>query len=120
MRSSASTRSVSAVEMLCCSWGIRSANAPSQQSVGWARSITSGNASNQRRTERVEALLRMAEEGWRNQGNLAAPGLIAVFRAMSNWSSGQFPRSTEYAQQALAVLPDDMQERNFQIWRKIG
>jgi len=70
-------------------------------------------------TERVEALLRMAEEGWRNQGNLAAPGLIAVFRAMSNWSSGQFPRATEYAQQALAVLPDDMQERNFQIWRSV-
>jgi LuxR family maltose regulon positive regulatory protein len=70
-------------------------------------------------TERVEALLRMAEEGWRNQGNLAAPGLIAVFRAMSDWRSGQLPRATKYAQQALATLPDNEQERSFQVWHGV-
>jgi LuxR family maltose regulon positive regulatory protein len=69
--------------------------------------------------ERVEKLLQMAEEGWRSQGDSASLGLIAVFRAMSAWRSLQFPRATEYAQQALAMLSEDKQERHFQIWRSV-
>ena len=66
--------------------------------------------------ERVERLLYMAEEGWCRQGDLASLGLIAVFHAMSAWRSVQFPRATEYAQQALAMLPDNEQERHIQVW----
>ncbi|GHP00103.1 LuxR family transcriptional regulator [Reticulibacter mediterranei] len=70
-------------------------------------------------SERVERLLHMAEEGWHRQEDLASLGLIAVFHAMSAWRSVQFPRATEYAQQALAMLPDNEQERHIQVWCSI-
>ena len=77
---------------------------------------TSGSAAV---NERMEKLLHMAEEGWRRQGDLASLGLIAVFHAMSTWRSVQFPHATEYAQMALAMLPDNDQEHHIQVWRSI-
>jgi LuxR family maltose regulon positive regulatory protein len=68
---------------------------------------------------RVEALLRMAEEGWLHQDAPASLGLIPAVRAMSAWRSGQFARAMEYAQQALVRLPDDRQDRRMQQFRGI-
>ena len=68
---------------------------------------------------RVEALLRMAEEGWLHQDDPASLGLIPAVRAMSAWKSGQFARAMEYAQQALVRLPDDRQDRRVQQFRGI-
>ena len=68
---------------------------------------------------RVEALLRMAEEGWLHQDDPASLGLIPAVRAMSAWKSGQFARAMEYAQQALVRLPVDRQDRRVQQFRGI-
>lgn len=68
---------------------------------------------------RVEALLRMAEDGWLHQDDPASLGLIPAFRAMSAWRSGQFARAMEYAKQALARLPSDGQDRRREQFRGI-
>lgn len=54
--------------------------------------------------ERADALLRMAEEGWRRQGALSLLGLIPALHAMRAWKAGQFSRALEDARQALAQL----------------
>ena len=68
---------------------------------------------------RVEALLRMAEEGWLHQDDPSSLGLIPALRAMSAWRSGQFARAMEYAQQALVRLPSGRQDRRMQQFRGI-
>ncbi|QBD76666.1 hypothetical protein EPA93_11890 [Ktedonosporobacter rubrisoli] len=69
--------------------------------------------------QRVERLLHIAEDSWRKQDDQASLGLIAVFHALSCWRSGQFFQATEYAEQALALLPPGAQERHSQTWRGI-
>ncbi|HLZ60881.1 MAG TPA: LuxR C-terminal-related transcriptional regulator [Ktedonosporobacter sp.] len=69
--------------------------------------------------ERVEVLLRMAEEGWRNRGELPFLGLITAFYALSAWRESMFPHAVEYAQQALAQLADKEQDRRTRMFRGI-
>ncbi len=70
-------------------------------------------------SERVEALLHMAEEIWRNRGELTFLGLIPAFHALSAWRKNMFPRAVEYAQQALAQLGGEKRHRRTRMFRGI-
>lgn len=67
----------------------------------------------------IEALLQMAEEGWRRQNELPLIGLISAFHAMSDWRTGQFSHAVEHAQHALTVLPNDKQDHRIQMFRGV-
>ncbi|MBO0793345.1 MAG: hypothetical protein J2P36_20665, partial [Ktedonobacteraceae bacterium] len=54
-----------------------------------------------------EMWLQLAEDGWRRQGNLPWLGVIWASRAISTLEHGPFPLVLEYAQQALALLPQE-------------
>jgi LuxR family transcriptional regulator, maltose regulon positive regulatory protein len=68
---------------------------------------------------RVEALLQMAEEGWHRQDERAFPGLISALRAMRVWRQEPSTRAVTHAQRALAVLPNNRQDRRIQTFRGI-
>ena len=73
----------------------------------------------ERANPRVEALLRMAEDGWLQQDDSASLGLIPALRAMRAWRWGQFVCAMEDAQQALLRLPSDRQDHHSQLFRGI-
>ena len=68
---------------------------------------------------RLEALLHMAEEGWQRQNEPAFLGLIAALRAMYAWRQAPSIRAFTYAHEALAVLPNNRQDRRIQAFRGI-
>lgn len=69
---------------------------------------------------RVEALLHMAEEGWQRQNEPAFLGLISALRAMNAWRQAPSISAVTYAQEALAVLPNNRQDRRIQTFRGIS
>lgn len=73
----------------------------------------------ERENPRVEALLRMAEDGWLHRDDPASLGLIPALRAMRAWRWGQFARAMEDAKQALLQLPSDRQDPRGQLFRGI-
>jgi LuxR family maltose regulon positive regulatory protein len=62
------------------------------------------------RIEPVEELLQMAEEGWRQQGNLPQVGIIYAFRATFTVIHGFIGPAVQYAHQALQLLPVTSEE----------
>jgi LuxR family maltose regulon positive regulatory protein len=67
---------------------------------------------------RVEALLQLAEEGWRRRGMQSWIGIIWAFRMMSSLMDEEPFSSLVYsARQALLFLPQETQDRRVQMWR---
>jgi len=56
---------------------------------------------------RVDEALRMADDGWRGQGDLARLSEVWAFRAMLAWWEGRVEHAARDARQSLAWLPDD-------------
>lgn len=69
--------------------------------------------------EHIEALLRMAEEGWQNRGMTTFLGLIAAFSALCSWREGRFSEAANHAREALAELKDDSTQRRLRMFRGI-
>jgi LuxR family maltose regulon positive regulatory protein len=70
-------------------------------------------------SERIEVLLHMAEEGWRNRGMRAFLGLIDAFHALCSWRKGMFGNAVEHARQALARFTDDGHHRRLRMFHGI-
>ncbi|MEO8970803.1 MAG: LuxR C-terminal-related transcriptional regulator [Ktedonobacteraceae bacterium] len=70
-------------------------------------------------SRRIEALLQMAGEGWRQQRKQSLLGLVAAIHAMRAWRSALFPHAMEYAQEALTLLLDDEQDRHIQMFHGV-
>jgi LuxR family transcriptional regulator, maltose regulon positive regulatory protein len=66
--------------------------------------------------ERVGLLLQMAEEGWRFQENWPWLGAIQALRALSVLEHGAFSQAVTYAQEALALLPNEDLDVRIQLW----
>ncbi len=56
---------------------------------------------------RIDELLQMADDGWRNTGDQAKRGEVYAFRAMLAWREGRVREAARDARQALVWLPDD-------------
>jgi LuxR family maltose regulon positive regulatory protein len=59
----------------------------------------------QLRTEEIEALLQMAEEGWRKLENMPDVGILYAFRTTLAVIQGRDASAVAYAKQALQYLP---------------
>lgn len=76
--------------------------------------------------ERIETILQMAEEGWRDERNLSWLGGLYAFRAISVLPQGQFANAVDYARQALRWLPKtdagqgEASRPEIQVWRGVS
>ncbi|HEU5373908.1 MAG TPA: LuxR C-terminal-related transcriptional regulator [Ktedonobacteraceae bacterium] len=68
--------------------------------------------------EHIEKLLRMAEEGWRRQGELAWVGTVQAFRALSGLIYLEpFSSIVTAARQGLSFLPRQSTDRRLRMYR---
>jgi len=51
----------------------------------------------EKRTERIEEMLQMAERGWRESGNVPRLGELFAFRALVTWQLEKLKSAVEYA-----------------------
>jgi len=58
----------------------------------------------EKRTERIEEMLQMAERGWRERGNVPRLGELFAFRALVTWQLEKLKSAVEYARKALELL----------------
>lgn len=70
----------------------------------------------QLRVERIEELLRMAEEGWREQGAMSDVGILYSFRATFTMLLGNQALAVTYARQALQFMPRAGEPQSEQRW----
>ncbi len=61
--------------------------------------------------ERVDAPLRLAEQGFRARNNQTGLGTVLVMRAVLTAQQGAFAQAFDLARQALDVLPEDNTQR---------
>jgi LuxR family maltose regulon positive regulatory protein len=69
--------------------------------------------------ERIEYLLKLAEQAWYHQGKQAWIGVIEAFRALGAWQLEPISVAVAYAQHALALLPEDDAEPRLHRWRSL-
>ncbi|WP_157507469.1 LuxR C-terminal-related transcriptional regulator [Ktedonobacter racemifer] len=86
------------------------------QALEEEHSLSEEFSSHEGRSSRSGTLLQLAEEGWRRQGNLPWLGAIQASQAISTLEQGPFSLALEYAQQALALLPQEDLDIRMRIW----
>jgi LuxR family maltose regulon positive regulatory protein len=66
------------------------------------------------RMEPIEALLQMAEEGWRKQGDLPCVGILYAFRTTIALLLDRYPQAVAHARVALQLLSPTSEQANDQ------
>lgn len=67
--------------------------------------------------ELVEAMLQMAESGWRERGNVSRLGELFAFRALVSWQLDELGNAVAYARQALALFSTSLERTDPQDTR---